>query len=152
MRYLVRALLALTLAGAASADADPLTITDAWVRATPPGARTAAAYLTLTNGGADDRLLGGTTPTARELQLHSHIDEGGLTRMVRLTEIAVAADATVRLEPGGLHLMLLDITGPLRPGATIALALQFAGAGTVTLTLPVVDARATPPPAPRDHR
>jgi copper(I)-binding protein len=59
--------LLLTVCAAGSVAAEPLTSADAWIRAAPPGARTAAAYLTISNAGPADCLLGGatvSTPTA----------------------------------------------------------------------------------------
>ena len=128
-----------------SAAAGPLTITDAWIRATPPGARTAAAYLTIANTGAADRLLGGATPAARSVEVHTHVDERGLQRMVRLAELGLPAGETVRLTPGGIHLMLVDVAAPLAAGASVTLSLRFAAAGTLELEVPVVDARASSP-------
>ena len=116
MAHLERALIFLALGAAGSAAAGPLTITDAWIRATPPGARTAAAYLTIANTGAADRLLGGTTPAARTVEVHTHVDERGLQRMVRLAELSLPAGETVRLTPGGLHLMLVDVARAARRG------------------------------------
>jgi hypothetical protein len=134
-----------------SAVAGPLTLTDAWIRATPPGARTGAAYLTIENAGAADRLLGGTTPAARGVEIHTHLAEGGVQRMVRLAELTVPGGAAVRLEPGGLHLMLVDIAAPLTAGTRVTLSLQFAMAGTIVVELPVVDARANSPAAHGTH-
>ncbi len=145
MAHLERALIFLALGAAGSAAAGPLTVTDAWIRATPPGARTAAAYLTIANTGAADRLLGGTTPAARTVEVHTHVDERGLQRMVRLAELGLPAGETVRLTPGGLHLMLVDVAAPLAAGASVTLSLSFAAAGTLEIEVPVVDARATSP-------
>jgi copper(I)-binding protein len=128
-------------AGASTA-AEPPTVADAWVRATPPGASTAAAYLTITSAGPGDRLLGAATPAARAVEIHTHVSDGGLHRMVRLPELTLPAGEAVRLEPGGLHLMLVNLTTPLAPGTTMTLALRFAAAGIVELEVPVVDARA----------
>jgi copper(I)-binding protein len=144
MTKLVRALAFLALWASGSAAAGPVVVRDAWIRATPPGARTAAAYLTLVNDGTADRLLGGTTPAARTVELHTHVDEGGLTRMVRLPELALPAGGAVRLEPGGLHLMLIDIAAPLTAGTSIMLVLQFATADALVIEVPVVDARGKP--------
>ena len=145
MAHLERALIFLALGAGSSAATGPLTVTDAWIRATPPGARTAAAYLTIANPGAADRLLGGTTPAARTLEIHTHVDERGLQRMVRLAEVGLPAGETVRLTPGGLHLMLVDVAAPLAAGASVTLSLSFAAAGTLEIEVPVVDARATSP-------
>jgi copper(I)-binding protein len=134
------------VAGAAGA-AEPPSVADAWIRATPPGARTGAAYLTITSRGAADRLLGAATPAARVVEIHTHVVDGGMSRMVRLADLALPAGKPVKLEPGGLHLMLLDLTAPLAAGSTVAVTLQFATAGAVELQVPVVDARtgAAPP-------
>ncbi len=140
---LARTLLFFFLVGAAgSAAAGPMTVTDAWIRATPPGAPTAAAYLTISNAGAADRLLGAATPAAQAVELHAHVEDGGLHRMQRLAEVAVPAGAVVRLEPAGLHLMLVGIAAPLAAGTRVLLTLRFATADPIELEIPVVDARA----------
>lgn len=138
--------LAAALLGAAALPvrAESLTIANAWARATPPGVRTAAAYLTIANDGAADRLLEAASPAARVLELHTHRSEGGLQRMVRLPDVALPAGGTVRFEPGGLHVMLIDIAAPLTPGMQIELTLRFENASPVTLSVPVVDARSAP--------
>jgi copper(I)-binding protein len=133
--------LSLTVAAAPAAAAPP-TVTDAWIRATPPGAVTAAAYLTITCGSAADRLVDVATPAARAVELHTNVVEGGVQRMVRLAELTLPAGEAVRLEPGGLHLMLIDLAKPLVPDTTVVLSLRFEEAGTVEIEAPVVDARA----------
>ena len=65
--------------------------------------------------------------------------------MVRLAELSVPAGETVRLTPGGLHLMLVDVAAPLAAGASVTLSLRFAAAGTLEIEVPVVDARASSP-------
>jgi copper(I)-binding protein len=143
-------LLTLTFAAAAAAAAPP-TVEDAWARATPPAAKTGAVYLTLTADGAD-RLLGADSPAAREVQIHTHVNEAGMSRMVQLPELALPAGAGVRLEPGGLHLMLIDLARPLVAGESIELRLTLANAGPLELTVPVRDARAAgPSPAADAH-
>jgi copper(I)-binding protein len=137
----IRLLACLCLCGAAAGTAaEPLTISAAWVRATPPGATNAAAYLTIANSGAADRLLGAKSPAARELQLHTHVEENGVRHMRQLADIPLPAGATVQLEPGGLHVMLLDIAAPLKPGDHVVMTLDFAD-GDVELRLPVRDGR-----------
>ena len=146
---LLRALMALFWCAGAAGAAEPPAIADAWIRATPPGARTGAAYLTITTPGAADRLLGAATAAAATVEIHTHVVEGGLSRMVRLPELDLPAGEPVKLEPGGRHLMLLDLTAPLPAGTTVTVTLHFAAAGTVELEMPVVDARAgAAPPAP----
>jgi copper(I)-binding protein len=70
-----------------------------------------------------------------------------MQRMVPLADLPLPADGAVRLEPGGLHLMLVDLTAPLEAGANAVLSLRFAVSGALELEVPVVDARAAPPAA-----
>ena len=149
MHRLVLAVATCTLALACgAAAAEPVTASAAWIRATPPGARTAAAYLTLTSGSAADRLLGATTPAARAVEIHTHVAENGMHRMVPLAELPLPPDEAVRLEPGALHLMLIDLAAPLEAGARVTLSLRFAAAETLEPEVPVVDARAASPDPP----
>jgi copper(I)-binding protein len=129
---------------AGTAAAAPPAVEGAWARATPPAAKTGAVYLTLIADSAD-RLLAAASPAAREVQIHTHVSEGGMSRMVQLPELALPAGAGVRLEPGGLHLMLIDLVRPLVAGESIELRLTLANAGPVELTVPVLDARAAGP-------
>lgn len=146
MRLPDRTLLACAwLAAATAAGAEPPAITGAWIRATPPGARTAAAYLTLTGTGTAGRLVGAATPAAAAVELHAHVVEQGVSRMTRVPELAVPANGTVRLEPGGLHLMLIDIAAPLGPGTKVPLTLKFAAGEAVEVEALVVDARTGAP-------
>ena len=138
-----RALICLSLTGAAaSSAAAPPTVTGAWIRATPPGAVTAAAYLTMRSVGAPDRLVGAATPAAGRVEINTETVQGGSRHMTHVAELTVPAGEAVRLEPGGKHLMLIDIKTPMVPGTRVALSLRFAEAGTVEIDVPVVDARA----------
>lgn len=102
-----------------------------WARATVPGQSVGAGYLTVINRGrSDDRLLGVTSTVSREVQLHSMSMEGGVMRM-RLIEggVPVASNERVAFEPGGLHLMFIDLKSPLVAGTLVPVTLRFAKAG-----------------------
>ena len=106
-------------------------VSDAWSPAPPPGAPTAAGYLTITNAGAaPDRLLEGSTPVAAQVQLHSMSMQGGVMRMRPLTDgLPIAPRSTVRIQSGGTHLMLVGLKRPLRAGDHLPVTLDFAKAG-----------------------
>jgi copper(I)-binding protein len=124
-------------AGRDTAVAD-LRIVHAYARATPPGARTAAAYLTIeSTGTAPDRLLGARSAQAAAVELHSMAHEGGMMRMRAVPHVDVPARGSVRLEPGGLHLMIVDPRAPLRAGERFPLTLTFARAGNVDVEVDV---------------
>lgn len=116
----------------------PLEITPRFVRATPPGARRTAAYLTLRNAGADDALIGARSAAAASVSLHRSAHEGGVMRMEPVERLALPSGATVELEPGGLHLMLEELRVPLAPGATVAVELLFLNGPPRTVELPVL--------------
>lgn len=99
------------------------------------GTNTSAAYLTLVNTGAEaDRLVGAATDAAAAVELHTDEVRKHVVRMQPLRSIEVPANGEVRLEPGGYHLMLLNVTRDLQPGETIALTLTFEKTGKVETT------------------
>jgi len=127
-----------------------LEIDTPWARATPPAARTGAAYFTISNHGATpDRLVAAKSTAAAQVELHAHVNEGGVMRMKHVDTIVVAPGGRVSLRPGGLHVMLLDLKGPLQDGGRLSLTLSFAGAGDMTVEVPIVR---NPPPAAGDPR
>jgi periplasmic copper chaperone A len=112
-----------------------LTVTDAWVRAAARGGTT-AAYLTVTNGrGSDDTLVGVSTDAAESASLHRTMTgDSGMTGMQMTDEVPVKAGASVKLEPGGYHVMLEGLKADLAAGATVTLILTFEQAGPVTVS------------------
>lgn len=134
--------LVLICAGAGSA-ADmarigDITIHDPWVRASLGNAPNSAAYMTLeTTGDEADHLIGGETPVAERVELHTTTMEDGVARMRQVEAVEVAPGEPAVLEPGSFHVMLVDLTETLEEGATIPLTLTFEGAGSVELELPV---------------
>ena len=73
--------------------------------------------------------------------------DGDVMRMAEQPDgIAIPAGGEVTLQPGGIHLMLLDLAAPLVEAGTVELTLEFETAGAVTLTVPVTSAGATMAP------
>ena len=102
-----------------------------------PGA-TSGVYLEIRNRGpAADRLLGGETPSATEIQIHESYLEEDVVRMRRVDGVDLPAGGVVALKPGGLHLMLLDLRQSLQEGDTLSLTLTFQHAPPARLRIPV---------------
>lgn len=119
-----------------------LVVHEPWARAALQG-RTSAAYMTIENTTAAlDRLVSATSPAARVVELHTHIMDGGVMRMRPVSAIEVNPGEPAVLRPGGLHVMLIDLTQPLRQGESIPLTLRFEKAGEITVTVPVLAAGA----------
>ncbi len=98
--------------------AGDLVITQAWSRATPGGAKIAGGYLTIENkGSAPDRLIGGTGEVAGKIEVHEMSMKDGVMTMHFLDKgLAIEPGKTVKLAPGGYHLMMLDLKSPLKQG------------------------------------
>ena len=133
---LVAALAAGCAGGATSSpSATALTVTDAWARATAAVDRPGGAYLVIRNGtGQADVLVGASSPAAASVEVHETTHEsGGMMGMHAVPRLDVPAGASVALEPGGYHLMLMGLVKPLAVGETIDLTLRFERAGPVTV-------------------
>ena len=141
-KVLLSAVAASLLALAASAHeytAGSLKIVHPYARETPPAATVGSAYLAVANAGAtSDRLVGGRTPRAERVEIHTMVHEGNVMKMRPLPNgLDIPASQTVTLAPGGLHLMLLGLGQPLREGERIPMVLTFERAGDVAVELEV---------------
>jgi hypothetical protein len=151
----VAALLALSLSiplvACTDAAADGLGIVDAWARTSPTMATAGAAYMDIVNDGeADDALVSARVDAtvAARVEMHETVPSGSggmgaspgaMMEMRPVERIELPAGETVSLEPGGFHLMLIDLAEPLAVGGTVQLTLTFEGAGEMTLTVDVLE-------------
>ena len=127
---IILALLACTIALAAP---QPLTAQDAWIRATP-GSDVAAAYLTLHNTGTQAvSIVGVRCACAEHAMIHQTTVSNGQSTMRPREPLPVAAGATVRFAPGGLHIMLHGLTRALTPGGEVPLELLLDGGGSLSV-------------------
>lgn len=119
---------------ACSGSGGALAIEQAWARPAPAGGDT-AAYLTITVApGQADALLSASSPGASMVELHEvSTDAAGMTGMHPVKQIDIQAGGTVRLEPGGFHLMIMGLTSELAVGGTLELDLVFEHAGKVVV-------------------
>ncbi|PHK96203.1 hypothetical protein CR162_04660 [Pseudoroseomonas rhizosphaerae] len=115
-----------------------------WSRAAPANG-TGAGFMSLRNTGTlPDRLVGARAGIARVVEIHTHIQEGGVMRMRPVEAIEIAPGAEVKLAPGGYHLMLIGLREPLRKDDRVPVTLTFERAGSVTVELAVEAAGANP--------
>ena len=139
---LALAFLATLLTGSARAEdvkAGDLVISEPWARATPGGAKTGGGYLTIENkGNAADKLVSATADVAGKVEVHEMAMNNGVMTMRPLENgLAIDAGQTVKLAPGGYHLMMMDLKNPLKRGDKVPVTLQFEKAGKVAVTLDV---------------
>jgi len=89
-----------------------------------------AVYLVIRNRGReDDRLVGARTDVARAVELHLSVVEDGVMRMRQVDAVSVPPRGELRLQPGGYHLMLIDLARELKEGDRFDLTLDFEKSG-----------------------
>jgi copper(I)-binding protein len=131
--------LAVLPASAADYTVGSIHITDPWARATPKGASAGASYMTITNNGtAPDRVSCVSSDAAEQCQIHTMTMEDNVMKM-RPVEggLEIKPGETVRLRPGSLHMMLVELKHPLEAGQTTKATLKFDHAGTVDVDYPI---------------
>jgi copper(I)-binding protein len=125
----------------------PLEIDTPWARASIGTARPGAAYVTIRNTGDEpDRLVGIETPVAARPEVHAMEEKDGVMKMRPAGPLEIPPGREVRLEPGGLHIMLMQLQEPLKEGGQMPLTLVFEQAGEITVTALVGAIGAREPP------
>jgi len=118
-------------------DVPAMQIRDAWVRWLP-GNLPAGGYVTLVNNSDQPiSLIAASSPDYALVSMHRSRAAGGISQMLPVNKITVAAHSTVEFGAQGYHLMLERPTRALRPGDQVSVTLQFAGSAAVTATLAV---------------
>ena len=117
---------------------DELTVADAWVRLAPPNASVMAGYLTLANSGKETvTVRGGSSAGFNSVELHNMTHENGVMQMRKLDLIEVKVDQTVKLAPGGLHLMLIGPKRSFVAGDKIDITLRLCEEKEQVVSFPV---------------
>jgi copper(I)-binding protein len=107
---------------AVAAQAQPASVKDAWVRAPAPGQKVAGVYMEIVSR-TNTALVAVASPAAARAELHSTALEDGVMKMRPLERIELPAGTAVKLAPGGLHVMLIDLKQPLQRGEKVPLTL-----------------------------
>ncbi|MCB1886301.1 MAG: copper chaperone PCu(A)C [Rhodocyclaceae bacterium] len=139
IRYLVIRLLGVALLlGASQAGAGSLEISEAYVREMPPVARNTAAFMTVLNtGDVLFTIVGARSAAAASAELHDHLRDGEVMRMRPVAAVPVPPHDRVRFEPGGLHVMLMDLVAPLVAGQVVEIELLLANGTRLPVSFPV---------------
>jgi hypothetical protein len=127
MKALVAAVL-LASAATLPAWAANVSVTDAWARATMPGQKVSGAYMQI-RSDADARLVGASSPAVPRVEVHEMKMDGDVMRMREVKAIELPKGKTVSLEPGGFHIMLMNLPKPIAAGEVIPLVLTVESGG-----------------------
>jgi copper(I)-binding protein len=128
---------------------DAIRIEATMSRPAPEGGNGAAYFTIINPTESADQLLSAQSTAARVTELHETTEENGVMRMIPRPEgFEIPARSIVELKPGGKHVMLLELSGPLAVGDEILLSLTFEQSGTIEITVPVMEMGS---PMPSDH-
>ncbi|MFO7250098.1 MAG: copper chaperone PCu(A)C [Actinomycetes bacterium] len=118
----------------AGSPAAALTVTDPWVKAADKGMTSAFATL-VNNTDAEITVVSASSPAAGRVELHEVVEKDGeMAMQQKQGGFVVPARGSHTLQPGGDHLMLMDLTGKVRPGDEVAFTLTLADGSTVEFT------------------
>jgi copper(I)-binding protein len=123
----------------AQAVASPsLQFTDAWSPEAPPVAPVMAGYLTIHNPGQTDiAITGASCAEFNHVEIHDMLHEGGMMRMVKQEQLPIPAATTVKLEPGGMHVMFMKPKRVIKAGETLPVVFTLSNGETVQVSFTV---------------
>ncbi|MFY1670389.1 copper chaperone PCu(A)C [Plantactinospora sp. WMMB334] len=117
----------------ATADANPFTVRDPWVKAADKGMT--AAFGTLVNSGDSDLTIVSVSTSVSPMEIHEMaMKDGKMVMQPKTGGLIVKAGGTHVLEPGGDHLMMMELSKPVRAGDELTFTLTFADGKTAEFT------------------
>jgi len=111
-------------------------ISSAYVMPPFPGKDIAGGFFEITNHGADDRLIAASSPVSEQVEIHTHLNEGGVMKMRKIDGVNLPKGETIAFRPGSYHLMMFGANIP-EGTEDIALTLTYENAEAVTMIVPI---------------
>lgn len=140
MKYVTSIAVGLFLSSAAIAHeytAGGLDIDHPMAFETAPTVKAGGGYMTITNTGESPDALIAVKADFPRVMIHQTVEEDGIAKMNHVDRIDIPAGETVKLTPGGFHVMFMGLEAPLEEGAKIPATLVFENAGEVDVTFNV---------------
>lgn len=116
-----------------------LIVDDGHVRETIPGTQVSSAYFTIENNSSNEvALISVSSDISDKIELHQHSMKNGMMKMAQVSKISVGANGHTILQPFGLHVMIFNLTTPLKAGEQVTFTLTFHDESQFDITLPIV--------------
>ena len=151
MKRILKLVLTIALLSSAcsaeSATQGGMKVNQAWMRPAAQGANGAVYFVIHNDSSAADELVGVSAEVAQAAEMHESKMTGDVMEMNQLETVPLGADEEVAFAPGGLHIMLINLTKELKIGDEIDVTLHFSNAEDMKVIVPVRD---TPAPE-EDH-
>jgi copper(I)-binding protein len=137
MKYLHATFLlaGLLLLSSVSFAAGKVQVRDAWIPEAPPSAGVMAAYLEIDNKGSKPVTITGFSCAAfGDVMMHKTVEKDGMSSMIHMETLTVAAKSKLKFERGGLHVMLMMPKHALKAGDKVAMTMHTADKHTIKFT------------------
>lgn len=154
MKTFIHAVLVTSAMAFASTGQAQITIKDPWVRATVPQQKATGAFMQI-ESAADSKLVSVSSPVTKTVEVHEMSMQGNVMKMRQVPAVALPAGKTVELNPGGYHVMLMNLPQQIKEGDSVPLTLVFEGKDgkreTVEVKAPVRALNTAAKPAAHKH-
>ena len=119
-------------------------IEGAYARASIPNVPNSAAFFVIKNNSDKDiAITGANSDIAEKNELHTHIKENKMMKMMKIEKLVVPAKSSLELKSGGDHVMLIGLKKELKAGDEISLELSFSDGDKKSIKVPVKDLAST---------
>ena len=119
-------------------------IEGAYARASIPNAPNSAAFFVIKyNSDKDIAITSANSDIAEKNELHTHIKENQMLKMMKIEKLVVPAKSSLELKSGGDHVMLMGLKKELKAGDEISLELSFSDGDKKSIKVPVKDLAST---------
>jgi copper(I)-binding protein len=117
-----------------AAQADTVSASDTWVKAVDEGMT--GVFGVLSNSGTESAtLVTASSDASDRVEIHETVmADGGMVMQPKEGGLVIAAGGEAVLEPGGDHIMLMEVVDPIRPGDEVVVTLEFSDGSTLDLT------------------
>ena len=119
-------------------------IEGAYARASIPNVPNSAAFFVIKNNSDKDiAITSANSDIAEKNELHTHIKENQMMKMIKIEKLVVPAKSSLELKSGGDHVMLMGLKKELKAGDEISLELSFSDGDKKSIKVPVKDLAST---------
>ncbi|MCI6344071.1 MAG: copper chaperone PCu(A)C [Campylobacter sp.] len=119
-------------------------IDGAYARASIPNVPNSAAFFVIKNNSDKDiAITSANSDAAQKNELHTHIKENEMIKMMKIEKLVVPAKSSLELKSGGDHVMLMGLKKELKAGDEISLELSFSDGDKKKIKVPVKDLAST---------
>lgn len=134
----------LSIASIAAVFGADIEIEGAYARASIPNVPNSAAFFVIKNNSDKDiAITSANSDIAEKNELHTHIKENQMLKMMKIEKLVVPAKSSLELKSGGDHVMLMGLKKELKAGDEISLELSFSDGDKKSIKVPVKDLAST---------